>query len=151
LEERKEVRELKIGDAGHAHHGRQPRRRRRGERGGSTRSGRRCGKRKPGRDSNVVTGAAGGASRRNSPRGAGKPVQLSGTGESKGRCTTDGRAERFGGGFAAVCSELAFLRMQVCVRRGGGEKRRVADENGTANKSAACCRRFCFGASLALL
>jgi hypothetical protein len=43
------------------------------------------GRREAWERSNVVTGtaAAGGASRRNSPGGAGKPVQLSGNGESR--------------------------------------------------------------------
>jgi hypothetical protein len=94
LEERKEGRELKIGmQVTHTTGGSLGD----GDEGNGVVAqdrGRKGGKRKPGRDSNVVTGAAGGASRRNSPRGAGKPVQLSGTGESKGRCTTDGRAER---------------------------------------------------------
>jgi len=93
-DERKEVRELKIGmQVTHTTGGSLGD----GDEGNGVVAqdrGRKGGKRKPGRDSNVVTGAAGGASRRNSPRGAGKPVQLSGTGESKGRCTTDGRAER---------------------------------------------------------
>jgi hypothetical protein len=47
---------------------------------GSTRSGRKRGKKEAWERSNVVTGTAGGASRRNSPGGAGRLVQLSGNG-----------------------------------------------------------------------
>jgi hypothetical protein len=90
----------------------------------------------------------GGASRRNSPGGAGRPVQLSGTGESKGQCATDGQLRGREDGGLRVCSELAFLMMREKERR---QQQRVGDENGTANKPAACCGRFCFRAGLAPL
>jgi hypothetical protein len=64
-------------DAGHAHHVSL------GRRGWVAQDRESAWEEKAWKRSNVVTGAGGGASRRNSPGGAGRPVQLSGNGESK--------------------------------------------------------------------